>query len=270
MNKVSFLFFILFTSAFFLVWIREKRLFSWQKFTCNSSATVRFVGKLSNHISESSGLAFLHGKPICLNDSNDSLIYLLNENYEIETTVGVPQTKNYDWEELQVDEEDIIWVGEIGINNFPQKPLVLHGLNIENQQITSLTIPLQVVGREKVLDFEAFFWQGNQLFLIKKFADHNLHHLFVFERRKNMLKLVHQTTIWAEGHVAGAAFDSQSNALALATYGRIYLYQVTNKKYLLKNCIPIRHGMQMEAIAWKKPGQLVFLNEEGYIFELEI
>jgi len=253
-----------------MVWVNEERLFSWQKSTCSGFAKVKYVGRLNPEISEASGLTYWNGQPVCINDSNDTLLYVMNQQYEIEAKVGLPQLKNFDWEELQVDDEGIIWVGETGINNFPHKQLALLGYHVQEKKLEKLLIPLSVTGKQKVLDFEAFFWRGNQLFLFSKFAADNLHRIYVFEKKGSVLRKNTEITCWAEGHITGVAFDAESSTVAMATYGRIFIYKLNGLDFQPKACLPIRHGMQMEAIAWKKPGLLVFLNEEGHIFELEL
>lgn len=270
MNGIQVGFFGCFFLFFLLLWKEEERWPARFSQPCSVWARQRFIGKINHSLSETSGLTFVKGQFYAINDSNDSLLYALNDQYEVVRSFGFPGISCFDWEELQVDEDGVLWVGEIGVNNFPNKPLQMHAYHLLTGETETFNVPLKVKGKEKVLDFEAFFWLGDTLFLISKFSLNAQHKIYSFHKQAGGLTFIGESMIEAEGPVSGAAIHLETSTLALLSYGRVYLYQVMEGEFRFKTCLPVSHGMQLEAITFKNAQTLTLVNEEGYIFELDL
>ena len=92
--------------------------------------------KLSDSISETSGLIAFNHLLWTQNDDHDTTIYGLNTNGEIQKKINLKAVKNYDWEEIAQD-SSYIYMNDFGNNFGKRKDLKI--LRIEKKSFLSNT-----------------------------------------------------------------------------------------------------------------------------------
>lgn len=88
----------------------------------------RSVHSLPSFINESSGLESCgDGKLITVNDSGgEPVLYLISQEGEFLDTIRIPNATNRDWEDLAINEQGDLFIGDIGNNLNQRKDLIIY------------------------------------------------------------------------------------------------------------------------------------------------
>ncbi|MFD1551391.1 hypothetical protein DNU06_13685 [Putridiphycobacter roseus] len=202
------------------------------------------IAQLPKFMYETSGLAFLNDHIITHNDGgNKAELFVLNKKGKYEKTIQVEGVQNNDWEDIALDEEKNLYIGDFGNNANSRKNLQIHIVKsgfIGKEKVTTRTIHFtyedqqKFPPKEKELEFdcEAFIVKGGKIFLFTKCRTKpytGISKIYILPNRPGNYeaKLIGQFQFcdngWLTCSVTAADYHHASNTLAILTYGRLYL-----------------------------------------------
>jgi hypothetical protein len=139
------------------------------------------LATLEARMAETSGLvAFTDSTFLTINDGgNRAELYEIDKRGKIVSITIFSNAENFDWEELQMDEQGIIYIGDIGNNSHSRNQLTIYKFHrdlvgkteVETEAIhffyeDQLYFP--PAAHERNFDSEAFLVKGDSLFIFSK------------------------------------------------------------------------------------------------------
>lgn len=244
---------------------------------------VEAYARLPAGLKESSGLA--RGPAgtfwVLQDGGNSPYLYRVAASGQLLDTLKL-NLPNKDWESLAEDEGGNLYIGDFGNNLNQRKDLRIFKLNRESGQVDTISFyyPEQQSfppesRKDWNYDAEAFVWQGGRLHLFtKSYGDKIVRHYSLpdsagsYAARREGERRLH-------GLVTAAALSPDGQELALLSYGRLYLFDVTKPSDFLKNprlCINLAGRAQTEALVYINENDLLLTNEQRrllYVYERE-
>ena len=202
--------------------------------------------------------------------------------------IKVDGAQNVDWEALAMDEENHIYIGDIGNNDSDRKDLVIYQVNEPNPyQDTEVSmikaIHLRYADQSEFpaklqnFDAEAMFWRDGFLYILSKHKSDSKTTLYRVDPAATDTKqvLVPLESFEVGGKCTDAALSADKSMLAILTYGAVWVHDLRNgenggfggrryqKKILAK---------QVEGISFvdNSHDELLLLNEQSELFKLKI
>jgi len=193
---------------------------------------------------ESSGLAYLKNFLITHNDGgNRSELYVLDEKGNHKKTIKVEGVKNYDWEDLALDKNQNLYIGDFGNNLNSRKNLQIHIIKkgfLNQSSVSPETIYFTYEDQKKFppskkqlkFDCEAFIVKNGRVFLFTKCRTKpftGISKIYILPAKPGHFeaKLIGQFQLcnkgWMSCSVTSADYHEKSNTLAVLTYGRLYI-----------------------------------------------
>lgn len=140
------------------------------------------TGSFFKELEEVSGMVFIAKDSfLVINDSgNDPIIYLVNEKAEIIKKTKVINAKNIDWEDLAMDKNKTLYIGDFGNNSNKRKKLYIHKvalndvLNLDEVKVSTIQFnyPEQTSfppdKNKKYYDTEALWVTDEALYILTK------------------------------------------------------------------------------------------------------
>ncbi len=241
------------------------------------------IGRLPTSISESSGLARVQGKNTFWthNDGGNSA-----ELFEIDSLgkqiseLPLPQLNNEDWEDLAQDEKGGLYIADVGNNSNSRKNLVIYKLkpsqpkNVEKIAIRfadQTKFPPTL--KDQNFDCEAVVYDKDKLYLFSKNRSPTNRFVKMYEipAYAGTYTPAPKDSVYIKSMVTSADISPDRKTLALLTYGKVFLFDISEGMSLKKPtyCIKIGKG-QVEAILFINNQDFVFTNEhkrELYLVE---
>lgn len=232
------------------------------------------AGKLSPLLSELSGLARGQRKNTfwAHNDGgNPAELFEIEMSGKIVSKLELPQLKNIDWEDLAQDSDGNLYVADLGNNQNQRRDLQLHKFNPEKPQIVE-TIQVRYADQkmfpplvnQRNFDCEAVAWHGGKLYLFSKNRSKTNHFVKMYSlpAQAGNYALSPQDSIYSRTMVTAADISPDGRTLALLTYGKVLLFDISAGVNFSKplRCLKTGHG-QTEAIAFINNQEFVFGNE---------
>ena len=245
---------------------------------------VKTITLLDHKVSESSGLIFLKGKLITINDSGGKA-----ELYEIDTlsgeisrTVTVKNAKNIDWEALTYDDK-FIYIGDIGNNNGNRTDLRIYKIPIQTY-LSQSTVSAEKInfsyadqliqGKNHLqteYDAEALMSVGDSLILFSKNWKKNLCHIYTVPKESGDYTLSAIDSFATPGKICDASFNFTNGDAYLVGYGVEPFYirwrQFGSKASLSDishEFLLISNSLQVEGVA--NDGERIFYTSETLKF----
>jgi hypothetical protein len=231
------------------------------------------LGELPAALNESSGLAQGSSKNTYWthNDSgNAAELYLVNKKGELEETLTLSNLKNDDWEDLAQDNKGNLYIADVGNNAHDRRDLKIYKIRPDSPQ-TYETISLRYADQQafpspvRNFDCEAVAWHGGKLYLFSKNWSQTNHtvKLYALPDKAGEYTLWPQDSTQIKTMVTGADVSPDGRTLALMTYGKVVLYDISGGVNFNKplDCIKTAHG-QTEAILFVNNTDFVFTNEK--------
>jgi hypothetical protein len=199
-----------------------------------ASAKVKsvFSEKLSDSISETSGLIAFENLLWTHNDNRDTTLYGLDTKGKIKKKVSLQGIKNKDWEEISQDSL-YLYIGDFG-NNYEGNRKYLQILRIEKKSfllnkpiidIIAFSYANQTdfkVQKANTTDFdcEAFVVTQNSIYLFTKQWQQNKTSVYVLPKNPGTHIAQLKETINVEGLITGATYLPSKKLMVLCGYSK--------------------------------------------------
>ena len=202
------------------------------------------IADLPKWLYESSGLVYYKNKLITHNDGgNKAELYVLSEKGKHEHTISLKDVRNYDWEDLAMDEEGNLFVGDFGNNLNNRENLQIHMVKkgfLARSKVETETIHFTYEDQksfppnesELYFDCEAFIVKDGKIFLFTKcrtkpFTGLSKIYMLPAKAGNFEAKLLGQFQFcdknWITCSVTAADYHAPSNTISILAYGRLYL-----------------------------------------------
>jgi hypothetical protein len=236
--------------------------------------SIKKTGRMPVCINENSGIirAWQDDFYWTHNDSGGNTeLYMINAKGRIFDTLFVNDSKNIDWEDLTKDDKGNIYIGDFGNNSQSRKDLCIYKhRNGKTEKITfHYADQDHFPARQKIFDCEAFFWFGGKLYLFSKdWSKKHQTQLYILPDKAGDYVLLPQQNIFLKSPVTAADISPNGKEFALLSYGKIFVFEITNGKIDFskpKSCIKIGRN-QAEALTYKNDTDFVITNEQRSVF----
>lgn len=243
---------------------------------------------LNSNIREASGLCFDRQRNSFwfINDSdNKPLIFEVDSQCNLLRTLEIPNANKKDWEEITIDKEGNLYIGDFGNNDNlrkDQKILKIKRPDLEasdkpEAQIIEFNYNGQIsfppASTELNFDMEAMIWMDNMLHLFSKnrtspYSGFTYHYVIPDTIGRYSIDYIDSfytgpgpsLLFW----VTAAALSPDENQLCLLTHDKIWLFYPLDKKNFFKS--PVRnislgHFSQKEGVSYSDNQTLYFTDE---------
>lgn len=142
---------------------------------------LKTVAALDTRLAETSGLvAFTDSTFLTINDGgNKAELYEINKRGKIISTTSFSNATNFDWEELQMDKQGVIYIGDIGNNSHSRNQLTIYKFHrdfVGKAEVETEAIHFYYedqtyfppAANQRNFDAEAFLVKGDSLFIFSK------------------------------------------------------------------------------------------------------
>lgn len=233
---------------------------------------VERVGYLPKQVDESSGLVYLAQDSTLLthNDSGGAPhIYQIDLSGKLLNTYPIPQAKNVDWEDMSADEQENLYIGDIGNNSHQRQDLCVYKIDAKLGE-NLLRIPIYYPNNQIIPDAEAMFVAQDSIYVFTKNLDKSGTDLLVRKVGSNADTLRLKSHINLRTPITGAAINPQKNKFVLISYGKIYYFRIIEHQIDFLNplyCLNFPHK-QTESIAFLDENVVIITNEQGEIYRV--
>lgn len=244
-----------------------------------SKTKIKREGEFPVCINESSGIikAWQDGYYWTHNDSGGSPeLYMVNAEGYIFDTLNIDNSINVDWEDLAKDKAGNIYVGDFGNNSASRKDLSIYKRTAAGSEKITFEYADQKFSKEEIKEFdcEAFFWANDSLYLFTKSWEKGVKgsKLYAMPDKEGHYKVFPKDQINLKAQITGADISPDGSKYALISYGKLFVFDIINRKIDFKNpnkCIKIGKN-QTEAIVFENDHKIIFTNEQRKIFSIEI
>ncbi len=202
------------------------------------------LADLDEKLHETSGLAVVDDYIITQNDSgNKSEIYAINKKGEIERTIELEDAPNKDWEDLALDNQGRLYIGDVGNNYNSREWLKIYVLPkgfVDEKKIVPQEIKFRYEDQKDFppdedqlyFDCEGFMCAGDKIYIFTKCRTKPFTGISrVYELSQNpgiqIAKRIGEINLcktgWQFCSVTAADYHEASKTLVLLTYSRMYL-----------------------------------------------
>ncbi|WP_025742111.1 NHL repeat-containing protein [Aquimarina pacifica] len=242
------------------------------------------VNDLSKSLNEISGIVKSSDKTLfAINDSgNSNTVFCLNNNGEIKKKIKVPESKNIDWEDLALDKNNTLYIGDFGNNANDRKNLVIYKVsNLLSNQINVSKIKYSYEDqkdfppKKKNLNFdvEAFIHLNKSLYLFtknrsKKSSGTTKVYKLSTKPGKHVAKLITSFELCDSSKkcmITAASINASENKIVLLTHDYVYLLKNFDQNGLENATIKkikLHHYSQKEGVCFKNDTTLLITDEK--------
>jgi hypothetical protein len=236
--------------------------------------SVSKIGKLPLRAIETSGLAKVQNKNSfwTLNDGGNApeLIEIDSIGHFL-SALPLPNLNNEDWEDLAQDQNDFLYIADTGNNNNERHNLLIYKLN--PQKSKSVAVIYFNFGNQSAFppplhdrnfDCEAVVHHGHNLYLFSKNRSPTNRYvkLYKLPDEAGRYSAIPSDSVYIKSMVTGAAISPDQRTLALLSYGKVLLFDVSAGINFDKpmSCIKMAKG-QTEAILFVNNTDFIVTNE---------
>ncbi|HEU4788928.1 MAG TPA: T9SS C-terminal target domain-containing protein [Flavobacterium sp.] len=191
-----------------------------------------FSKKISDTISETSGLIAFKNLLWTHNDNRDTTLYGLDQKGQIKKKVSLQGLKNNDWEEISQDSL-YLYIGDFG-NNYRGNRKDLRILRIEKNSVLSNTPVIDTIAFSYInqtdfkvqkanttdFDCEAFLVTQSSIYLFTKQWKQNKTSVYMLPKNPGTHIAQLKETINVEGLITGATYSPSKKLIVLCGYSK--------------------------------------------------
>ncbi|MBP6386984.1 MAG: hypothetical protein KA313_10895 [Pseudarcicella sp.] len=241
--------------------------------------TIGKIGKMPKVVNESSGLAYDNNNLWTLNDSGGkNVIYKIDKKGTLQDSIVIQNAINQDWEELAIDKNQNVFVGDFGNNNNTRRNLTIYKTSLLGKSnVEKINFhygdqsSFPPVESQKNYDCEAMFAFNDSLYLFSKNRGDKNVKLYALPQQAGDFVLFPTASTFIKTQVTAAAINPSNTEFALLTYGKIYFFAIKNKQINFNSptfCLKTKRK-QTEAITYLSDNEILFGNEQGDIYEVK-
>jgi hypothetical protein len=245
-----------------------------------SQYKINKIGKLPDVASESSGLARANASDTFWthNDSGGKPeLFQFDLAGKLVSTKSVPDSKNYDWEDLAQDHDGNIYIGDFGNNNVPRTSFEIYKFDPTRSETEKITFKYKSQGervgspQKPLFDCESFFYHEGSLWLVSKnWGDDQIVKLYRMPAQPGDYAVAAIDSIGITSPVTSADISPDGKTFALLTYGKVLLFGVSGKDINFRKPIGCFRLVkkQNEAIVFLNNTDMLVTNEQGDIYRI--
>lgn len=233
------------------------------------------LGVMKN-FTESSGLE-IYGDSLLVthNDSGgEGALFVIDLSGNIIDKITI-DAKNYDWEDITRDNKGNYYIGDFGNNLNRRRNLVIYKYNTENKELSEIHFHYKDQEQfppEKQnmnYDVEAMCWSGGKLHLFTKNRGKKQVNHYILPDEPGEYGVSPEESLYLPNLITGADINESGDLLALASYGRIYLFKISAANTFFEEeykALRFVRGAQMEGIVFVSDTDFITSNETGRLF----
>lgn len=271
-------------------------------FACQqNSDSLLMTYSLPKKLKEVSGIIYSSQDKLLwmLEDSgNSNVIYGLNAEGEIEKNITIEDTQNKDWEDITMDKEGNLYIGDFGNNDNERKDLCIYKMDKKTLSAES-AIPAYKISfaypeqkdfppkkTQMFYDVEGFFEFKNNFYLVTKNRSKGFDGTAFVYKIPNTQGF-HQAVLMGEfktcenyNHcvITSVTISPDTSKVAVLTHDKIFLFEnftATNFLNGTKTELELNHFSQKEAISFIDNDRLFIADEKtksigGNVYEVSI
>ncbi len=200
--------------------------------------------------------------------------------------IPIEGASNIDWEDLAIDDQGHLYVGDIGNNSSRRQDLSVLVIEEPDPESSEPVRPLRrwsyrfpdqpwpPDGAEANFDAEGLFWARGRLYLISKRRDDTLTVLYRFPEGDGGAELERISSFDVGGMTTAADVTPDGRYLAVLTYHSIVVFERPEEgddyfaePPVLQTALVVLATKQSEGLAWNGP-DLLISNEQEQIHRL--
>ena len=253
--------------------------------SCQSQGNLKLLGDLSNDLEEVSAAEYAQDDKLLwvIEDSgNSNTLYGLKQNGKIIKTITIENAENRDWEDLTMDLEGNIYIGEFGNNSKDGRLYTIYKIDkddLDKFQTKAQRIDFYLPKQKKGEDFEAFFILNNYFYIFTKETK-----TFKVYRVPNRLGQ-HEAVITTDYNLPGkdnkitsADISDDGKTVVLLNHDKIWKLTAFNRDDFFSGTIEelkFKHESQKEGVCFKTNTTVIITDERngpegGNIYEFEL
>lgn len=240
----------------------------------NSRYKVTQVGQLPPQIHETSGLVLgeKEGTFWTHNDGgNPAEIYEIDPKGALLRTLPLSPLVNKDWEDIAKDDRGNLYLADVGNNANNRRDLVIYKFHpLTPEHVESIRVryadqrAYPPAADSLNFDCEAVVWHQNKLYLFSKNRSKTdrMVKMYAVPDAAGSYEASPQDSVYSHAMVTGADVSPDGKTLALLTYGKVLLFDITQGMNLERptHCLKIARA-QTEAIVFVNNTDFVISNE---------
>ncbi|UCD61971.1 MAG: hypothetical protein JSV59_05245 [Flavobacteriaceae bacterium] len=255
--------------------------------SCTNYGQLTYITRLPKKLSENSGMVVGKDSTIwMINDSGGAdKIYQTNFKGKLLKEFEVKNARNKDWEELAMDKEGNLYIGDTGNNNNKRKDLVVYKIPDPNKEkgdkIEAESIEFSFPEQKKyppkkskhLYDTEAIFYAKDSLYLITKNRSHPFKGealIYRIPAKKGNYKATFLGTFipcteFSVCKITAADISPDGKTIALLGYGKLWLFTNFELSEFFKGelrTIDLGIRTQLESIAFLNNRTLLLSDEQ--------
>lgn len=207
--------------------------------------SMKKIAELPEKMAETSGLVLYNQKYLITHNDggNKAELFVLDLEGNHIKTIEIENTKNQDWEDIALDTDGHIYIGDFGNNLNKREACHIYILpkNLEDKEkVEPKKITFTYEDQEEFppsaedlnYDCEAFFWKDDSLYLFTKCRSKpftGISNIYVLPAKEGKYKARKIGSFnlcnlgWQFCSVTAVDYFAKSNTIALLTYSRLYL-----------------------------------------------
>jgi hypothetical protein len=256
-------------------------------FNCNQVQIDKLnkMFSFSNELKEISGIAYTNNLIYVIQDSgNQNKIVVVDTLGKKIGEIIVSNITNNDWEDLTLDKNENLYIGDFGNNLNMRKDLAIYKIvkndltkdTVINTTKISFDYPEQINYPPKknnlMFDVEAFFEYDNHFYLFTKNRSKNFDGTsYVYKipnseghHHAKLIKTINTCSNFNDCAITSAAISADGSEFVLLSHSKIWHFKNFSKDSILdgkQSTIVLNHNSQKEAICFKS-SKTIFIADE--------
>ncbi len=243
------------------------------------------IATLSSTLNEISGIDQINANTfVCHNDGgNDANIFFIDQNGSIINTLHLDSTLNIDFEDLCIDDNDNLYIADLGNNNFNRTNLAIYKIsNISsyigvNDTIVPGKISISYLDQlvfpdpDQNTDCESIAYYNDSLYIFSKnWSGNNVSKIYKLPTDTGTYAILPYDSIVTTGFITGA--DVRNDTLVLLQMGGINLYTgFSSNTFSTGNHQYVSFAFsQKEAVCFSGNRKFFIAQEDNSLFPLPI
>ncbi|WP_223032745.1 SdiA-regulated domain-containing protein [Hanstruepera marina] len=212
---------------------------------------------------------------------NNNHVYGLNTDGKIIRDITITNAKNEDWEDLTIDNENNLYIGDFGNNDEKRKQFEIYKINpsSETTKVTAEVISFELPKKQKPKDFEAFVLHNGFFYIFSKETKKFITLKVPNKPGKHIAEILEEFNLEGKNNrITSAVISSNGLHLYLLNHDKVWEVSNFNWDAIFKGTIKshtFNHDSQKEGVCIKNSNTLYITdefkkNEGGNLYEFTL